>query len=115
MEDGIVKTHVKDYIKIFDSKFFTKQQCQSIINSLDDSTKTPHVFYKAETDKGEKTGNDPQISLLKKEKKESMGNLIQSQWYKIACAYVLDWLNKKEKDEMVWRFYRLCFSQISRV
>ena len=95
-----MKTHVKDYIKIFDSKFFTKQQCQSIINSLDDSTKTPHVFYKAETDKGEKTGNDPQISLLKKEKKESMGNLIQSQWYKIACAYVLDWLNKKEK--MKW-------------
>ena len=103
-----MKTNIKDYIKIFSSKFFTEQQCQSIINSLDVSTKQTHKFYfprkeKIEHQKGgtyEVMGNDPQVSLLHEEKKEVIGNLIQDQWYKIISAYIIDWVAKKEK--MKW-------------
>jgi predicted 2-oxoglutarate/Fe(II)-dependent dioxygenase YbiX len=95
-----VKTHLKDYIKIFDSKFFTKQQCQLIINSLDESTKATHAFYEAGTQKKCNKGNDPQVCRLQDEKRESVGNLIQDQWYKIIAAYIIDWVEKKEK--MKW-------------
>jgi len=95
-----VKTHLKHYIKIFGSQFFTKKQCQLIINSLDESTKATHVFYEARAHKKEETGNDPQICLLQDEKKELVGNLIMDQWYKIISAYIIDWVGKKEK--MKW-------------
>ena len=95
-----MKTHLKDYIKIFDSKFFTKQECQLIINSLNESTKTTHAFYEAIAQKKEKMGNDPQLCWLEDEKRKSVGNLIQGQWYKIISAYILDWVAKKEK--MKW-------------
>jgi len=95
-----VKTNIKDYIKIFSSKFFTKEQCQLIINSLDESKKTTHRFYFSRTNEYDKIGSDPQVSLLKAWKKKPIGDLIKEQWYKIITAYIIDWLNKKE--DMYW-------------
>ena len=101
-----MKTNIKDYIKIFSSKFFSKKQCQLIINSLDNSKKSTHTFYFPSKQKIENKavyetmGNDPQVCLLQDEKKESVGNLIQDQWYKIISAYIIDWVAKKEK--MKW-------------
>jgi hypothetical protein len=93
-----VKTNLKDYIKIFSSKFFSKKQRQLIINSLDDSKKSPHTFYFRGTHTS--MGKDPQVCLLQDEKKESVGNLIKDQWYKIISAYIIDWASQKEK--MQW-------------
>ena len=101
-----MKTNIKDYIKIFSSKFFSKKQCQLIINSLDDSKKLTHQFYFPKQEKiknkavYEIMGNDPLLCLLQDEKRESVGNLIQDQWYKIISAYIIDWVAKKEK--MKW-------------
>ena len=40
-----MKYHVKDYIKVFDNSYFSKQQCKLIINSLDKSKTEKHNFY----------------------------------------------------------------------
>ena len=92
-----MKTNIKDYIKIFNNKFYSEQHCQLIINSLDTSKKTTHTFYNVKNNKQEKRGKDPQISFLKNEKIEPIGNLIRDQWFKIITEYILKWLNKKEK------------------
>ena len=95
-----MKTNIKDYIKVFNNKFFSKQQCQLIINSLDSSKNTTHQFYNALINKSKETGNDPQVSFLKAETIEPIGNLIKDQWFKIIKEYIVQWLNKKEK--MTW-------------
>ena len=59
-----------------------------------------HMYFMKPKLTREKKQVDPQVSLLKNEKRGSIGNLIQSQWYKVICAYVLEWINKKEK--MKW-------------
>ena len=92
-----MKTDLKNYIKIFDSKFFSKKQCRLIINSLDDSKKSTHTFYFPRKEKYETKGDDPLLCALQDEKKESVGNLIKDQWFKIISAYILDWVAKKEK------------------
>ena len=114
-----MKTKIKDYIKIFSNKFFSKKQCRLIINSLDDSKKSTHTFYfprKEATTVFDKSfhqgaytvmGKDPQVGLLQDEKKESVGNLIKDQWYKIISAYIIDWASQKEKMKwfMSWNGY----------
>jgi len=95
-----MKTNIKAYIKVFNNKFFPKQHCQLIINSLDVSKNITHTFYNDQKDLVAKMGNDPQISFLKDEKMGSIGNLIKDQWYKIIKEYITEWLNKKEK--MTW-------------
>jgi len=95
-----MKTNIKAYIKVFNNKFFPKQHCQLIINSLDVSKNITHTFYNDQKDLMAKMGNDPQISFLKDEKMGSIGNLIKDQWYKIIKEYITEWLNKKEK--MTW-------------
>ena len=88
-----MKTDIKDYIKVFGNEFFSKKQCQLIINSLDISKKTKHRFYAgAEIHVGE----DPYIIVLKEKKIKPIGDLIKSQWYKILTEYILNWLNKEE-------------------
>ena len=92
-----MKTDLKTYIKIF-SKFYTKRQCNLIINSLDRSKNITHTFYQSRKNTSEKTGDDPQVSFLKDEKLEPIGNLIKDRWYKIIDQYILKFL-KKEKME----------------
>ena len=92
-----MKTNTKNYIKVFSNKFFSKQQCQLIVNSLDISKKTTHTFYNVKTNTQEDMGKDPQLSFLKDEKIKPIGNLIRDQWFKIITEYILEWLNKKEK------------------
>jgi len=95
--DSIVKTNLKNYIKIFNKKFFTKPQCRLIINALNPSTRTTHTFYNSGENKTEKMGHDPYISFLFDQQVAPMGNLIKHQWHKIISAYIVDWLDKKEK------------------
>jgi len=92
-----MKTNIKDYIKIFNNKFFSKQRCQLIINSLDISKNTIHTFYNEKTNQKEEKGHDPQVSLLKDKKIRPIGKLIKDQWFKIITEYILNWLNKEEK------------------
>mgnify|MGYP003139213390 CR=1 FL=1 len=92
-----MKTNIKEYIKIYSNKYFPEKKCKLIINSLDISKNIPHTFYNPRTDKQEKKGDDPQHSFLKDKKIKPIGNLIKEQWYKIITAYIIDWVNKKEK------------------
>ena len=48
-----MKTNIKDYIKIFNNKFYSEQHCQLIINSLDPSKKLTHAFYNVQTNSQE--------------------------------------------------------------
>jgi len=92
-----MKTNIKNYIKVCSTKFFSKQQCQLIIDSLDISKNVAHTFYNVKTDKREDMGKDPQVSFLKKEKIKPIGDLIEVQWFKVITEYILNWLNKKEE------------------
>ena len=90
-----MKTNIRDYIKVFDNKYFSKKECELIINSL--GTFKKHTFYSVKNNHKEEIGNDPQISFLKDNKIESIGKLIKDKWFKIIEEYVTNWLNKKEK------------------
>ena len=92
-----MKTNLKDYIKVFNNKFYSKKQCQLIIDSLDISKNIPHTFYNVITNKQEDKGKDPKVSFLRDEKVEQIGSLIKDQWFKVVTGYILKWLNKKEK------------------
>ena len=91
-----MKTNLKDYIKVF-NKFYSKKQCQLIINSLDTSKTIPHTFYNVITNTQEDKGRDPKVSFLKEEKVEQVGSLIKDQWFKVVTEYILKWLNREEK------------------
>ena len=93
-----MKTDLKTYIKIF-SKFFTKQQCKLIINSLDSSKNIAHTFYQSRKNQLKKMGNDPEVSFLKDDKLESVGNLIKDKWYDAINKYILKFL---KKENMEW-------------
>jgi hypothetical protein len=90
-----MKTNIRDYIKVFDNKYFSKKECELIINSL--GTFKKHTFYSVKNNHKEEIGNDPQISFLKDNKIESIGKLIKDKWFKIIGEYILNELNKKEK------------------
>ena len=92
-----MKTNIKDYIKVYSNKYFPEKKCKLIIDSLDISKNKPHTFYSVKTNKHEEKGNDPQLSFLKDTKRDSIGDLIKDQWFKIISEYILNWLNKKEK------------------
>ena len=95
-----MKKSIKDYIKVFDNKFFSEKQCQLIIKSLDSSKNKTNIFYRPRTNEEVTVGNDPQVSFLKDKKIKPMGTFITDQWYKIITEYIVNWLDKKEK--MSW-------------
>ena len=92
-----MKTNIKHYIKVFNNKFFSKKECKLIINSLDPTNSTPSMFYHEGTQKAQEMGNDPYLTFLRENKRESVGNLIKDKWFKILEEYIINWLNKKEK------------------
>ena len=93
-----MKTDLRTYIKIFDGKFYTKQKCKLIINSLDRSKNTVHTFYHSKSNQLETMGEDPQVSFLKDEKLKPIGKFIKDQWYKIVDQYILKFLKKEKMD-----------------
>ena len=44
-----MKTNIKDYIKVFGNEFFSKEQCQLIISSLNTSKKTKQILITTTT------------------------------------------------------------------
>ena len=92
-----MKTNIKDYIQVFDNKFFSEKECQLIIKSLDLSKSKIHQFYSVRNNDKITMGNDPNVCLLKDKEMKSIGNLVKNQWFKIITEYILNWLNKKEK------------------
>ena len=72
---------------------------QSKINSLDSSKNIAHTFYQSRKNQLKKMGNDPEVSFLKDDKLESVGNLIKDQWYDAINKYILKFL---KKENMEW-------------
>ena len=92
-----MKTNIRSYIKVFDG--FTKEQCEVIITSLDNSKSVPHVFVESRTNTEYAMGKDPKISFLKDEKIDPIGHLIKSQWHKLIGQYILEFL---KEEKMGW-------------
>ena len=95
-----MKTDLKNYIQVFDNKFFSEKQCQLIIKSLDNSQNKTNIFYRPSTNEEITVGNDPQVSFLKDKKMKPISTFIKDQWHKIITEYIINWLHKKEK--MSW-------------
>jgi hypothetical protein len=94
-----MKYHVKDYIKVFDNSYFTKQQCKLIINSFDKSLTQKHTFYNVYENKKKFVGNDPNQCFLKQDKFIPTGDLIKDQWFKLIGEYISKFL---QKEKMTW-------------
>ena len=91
-----MKTNISSYIKVFDG--FTKEQCEVIITSLDSSKSEPHTFVQSGTNRIYAMGKDPNISFLKKEKVDPIGNLIKGKWHKLIGKYILEFLKEEKMD-----------------